>query len=416
MALIVQKFGGTSVGDLERIRQVADKIQKARSTGDKIVVVVSAMSGETDRLESLARKLSQTPNPREFDVLLATGEQVSIALLSMALIDKGCSARSYTGSQVYIRTDSAFNKARILGIDGSQIKSDLEAGKVVVVAGFQGVDECGNITTLGRGGSDTTAVALAAALEADECQIFTDVDGVYTADPRIVPFARRMPQVSFEEMIELSSQGAKVMQIRAVEFASRYNVPVRVLSTFKEGPGTLITQFERNLDHSPVSGIAHNREEARILLRGIKDRPGMAADILGPLGDAHIEVDMLIQTPSVNGALDLAFTVHQRDYQAARSLLESCGKTLHLPEIEGDEKIAKISLIGIGMRSHPKVASTLFQTLGSQGINIQLISTSEIKVSVVIDEKQLEQGVCALHEAFQLGKAEKKSGISVVTK
>ncbi len=411
MALIVQKYGGTSVGSLPRIHHVVDKILKTRAEGHQVVVVVSAMSGETDRLVALAQKLSITPNPREFDVLLSTGEQVAMALLSMALIDKGCPARSYTGAQVQIRTDSVHNKARILEVEGSKIQADLASGTVVVVAGFQGVDDLGNITTLGRGGSDTTAVALAAALQADECQIYTDVNGIYTADPRIVPYARQLSQVTCQEMIELASQGAKVMQIRAVEFAGRYNVPVRVLSTFKEGSGTLIIQ-SLHKDHSIVSGIAYNRDEAKFVLRGLSDLPGIAAQILNPLSDAHIEVDMLVQTPSINGATDLTFTVHKRDFNQVQELLENSSKTLKLDKLEGNDQIAKISLVGMGLRSHPKVASTMFHTLGVQGINIQLISTSEIKVSVVIDEEHLERGVCALHEAFQLGKEPKEVEIN----
>ncbi len=321
MALIVQKYGGTSVGDLERIHFVADRVLKARSEGHDLVVVVSAMNGETDRLAMMAQKLSSSPDPREVDVLLATGEQVSIALLSMALIGKGCPARSFTGAQVHIRTDSVHNKARILGIDGSRIRAELQAGKVVVVAGFQGSDGLGNITTLGRGGSDTTAVALAAALKADECQIYTDVEGVYTADPKIVPEARRMTQVTFEEMLELSSLGAKVMQIRAVEFAGKYNIPLRVLSTFEEGPGTLITGIEENMNRPPVSGVAYHRDEAKIIIQGIPDSPGIAASILGALGDAHIEVDMILQNLGGEGKTDLAFTVHRREFKQTRDLL-----------------------------------------------------------------------------------------------
>lgn len=409
MALIVQKFGGTSVGSIERIRLVAEKVIKTREAGHDLVIVVSAMAGETDRLVHLAQELSQIPNPREFDVLLSTGEQVVIALLSLALLERGCPARSYTGAQVHIRTDSAHNKARILGIDGSKIRSDLLAGKVVVVAGFQGTDEMGNITTLGRGGSDTTAVALAAALEADECQIYTDVDGVYTADPRIVSNARRMPEVTVEEMLEMASNGAKVMQIRAVEFAGKYNVPVRVLPTFQEGLGTLIVSDDANMQHPPVSGIAFNQDEAKLVIYGVPDKPGIAADILGPLSDAHIEVDMIVQTITEEQKTDLAFTVHKRDFKQALSILEKTASHIGAKQIKSNERVAKLSLVGVGMRTHAGVASKMFQILGREGINIQLISTSEIKISVIIDEQCLERGVRALHDAFQLGTEEKEA-------
>lgn len=408
MALIVQKFGGTSVGSVDRIRLVVEKVIKTREAGHDLVVVVSAMAGETDRLVQLAQELSQIPNPREFDVLLSTGEQVVIALLSLALLERGCPARSYTGAQVHIRTDSAHNKARILGIDGSKIHSDLLAGKVVVVAGFQGTDEMGNITTLGRGGSDTTAVALAAALEADECQIYTDVDGVYTADPRIVSNARRMPEVTFEEMLEMASNGAKVMQTRAVEFAGKYNVPVRVLPTFQEGLGTLIVS-DANMQHPPVSGIAFNQDEAKLVIYGVPDKPGIAADILGPMSDAHIEVDMIVQTITEEQKTDLAFTVHKRDFKQALSILEKTASHIGAKQIKSNECIAKLSLVGVGMRTHAGVASKMFQILGREGINIQLISTSEIKISVIIDEQCLKRGVRALHDAFQLGTEEKEA-------
>jgi len=408
MALIVQKFGGTSVGNVARIRAVAEKVMQTRALGHQLVVVVSAMAGETDRLAQLAQELSGAPNPREFDVLLSTGEQVTIALLSIALLQLGCPTRSYTGAQVHIRTDSVHNKARILGIDGTKIRADLMAGKVVVVAGFQGTDEIGNITTLGRGGSDTTAVALAAALKADECQIFTDVDGVYTADPKIVPDAKRMPTVTVEEMLEMASSGAKVMQIRAVEFAGRHDVPVRILSTFQEGPGTLITRNEEDMQHPIVSGIAFNREEAKLVIHGVPDKPGIAASILGPLGDAHIEVDTIVQTLAGDNTTDVAFTVHQRDFKQALSLLEQIAKQLGAKLVKSEANVAKLSLIGVGMRSHAGVAGQMFRVLGQEGINIQLISTSEIKVSVVIDEKYLELGVQALHDAFQLGTATKE--------
>lgn len=414
MALIVQKYGGTSVGNLECIRHVAAKILTAKMAGHQVVVVVSAMSGETDRLMALAQQFSERPNPRELDVLLSTGEQATIALLSMVLIDNGCPARSYTGGQVCIRTDSTHNKARILGVSVAGILADLAQGTVVVVAGFQGVDNKGNITTLGRGGSDTTAVALAASLQADECQIYTDVDGVYTADPKMVPFAKRMAHVTFEEMNELASQGAKVMQIRAVEFAAKHRVPVRVLSTFIDGPGTLITHDEYNLahaEHSLVSGIAYSRDEIKFALRGLPDKPGIAAKILGPLSDVHIEVDMIVQTQSLDYKADLTFLVHKRDLHEARQLVSPVLYDLNSSDLEISDSIAKVSLVGSGLRSHPKIASALFQILGNGGINIQLISTSEIKVSVVIDDKYLVQSLTMLHEAFNLGKEPKKVGI-----
>lgn len=411
MALIVQKYGGTSVGSIECIRTVAEKIIHTRAQGHQLIVVVSAMAGETDRLVRLAEDLSHSPHPRELDVLLSTGEQVTIALLSIALLKQGCPARSYTGGQVHIRTDNVHNKARILGIDGTKIRADLSAGHVVVVAGFQGTDEMGNITTLGRGGSDTTAVALAAALKADECQIYTDVEGVYTADPRIVSDARRMSNVTVEEMLEMASSGAKVMQNRAVELAGKHNVPVRVLSTFKEGPGTLITNREENMQHSVVSSIAFNQDEAKLVMQGILDKPGVAASILGPLSDAHMEVDMIVQTMATDGTSDLSLTVHKRDFSLAFSTLEGIAKKIGAKRVVGDDKIAKLSLVGVGMRSHPGVASEMFRVLGKEGINIQLISTSEIKVSVVIDENKLELGVRALHDAFQLGLAVKEAKV-----
>ena len=414
MALIVQKFGGTSVGGISRIDAVAEKIIEARAKGHELVVVVSAMAGETDRLAQLAYELSRMPNPREFDVLLSTGEQVVIALLSIALLERGCSARSYTGAQVHIRTDSVHNKARILGIDGSKIRTDLVAGHVVVVAGFQGTDEMGNITTLGRGGSDTTAVALAAALNADECQIYTDVDGVYSADPRIVPEARRMTEVTIEEMLEMASGGAKVMQNRAVELAGKYNVPVRVLSTFQEGPGTLITCEEGNMQYPPVSSITFNRDEAKLTIYGIPDQPGIAAAILNPLSKAHIEVDLIVQTMAGEGTTDLTFTVHKRDFHLALSLLENVAKQLKAKGIDSSENVAKLSLVGVGMRSHPGVASQMFEILGNEGINIQLISTSEIKISVIIEEKFLERGIRALHEAFNLSMATEKPKVNCI--
>ncbi len=405
MALIVQKYGGTSVGSPERIEHVAERVLATRDQGHAIVVVVSAMSGETDRLVGLARQIDVHPEPRELDVLLATGEQVTIALLSLALHKRGCQARSYTGTQVRILTDSAFNKARIRDIDEAAVRKDLDAGSVVVVAGFQGVDEHGNITTLGRGGSDTTAVALAAALKADECQIYTDVDGVYTTDPRLVPEARRLDRITFEEMLEMASLGSKVLQIRAVEFAGKYNVPLRVLSSFQDGPGTLITFEDDTMEDPLISGIAFNRDEAKLTMVGVPDEPGVAYRILGPVSAANIEVDMIVQNIAADKTTDFTFTVHRRDYEKALEVMNRTAKELGAREVTGDTKIVKISLVGVGMRSHAGIASTMFQALAEEGINIRMISTSEIKVSVVVDEKYLELGVRALHEAFHLDKA-----------
>ncbi|NNG13077.1 MAG: aspartate kinase [Halobacteria archaeon] len=403
MALIVQKYGGTSVGSPERIEDVADKVLRWRDRGNDIVVVVSAMSGETDRLLSLAASITEAPVPRELDVLLSTGEQVTIALLSMALEKRGCPARSYTGTQVHILTDSAHNKARIQEIDDKRIHADLAAGRVVVVAGFQGVDENGNITTLGRGGSDTTAVALAAALKADECQIYTDVDGVYTTDPRVVPEARRLDRITFEEMLEMASLGSKVLQIRSVSFAGRYNVPLRVLSSFEEGEGTLITYEDEDMEQALISGIAFNRDEAKLTVLGVPDRPGVAHQLLGPIADANIEVDMIIQNVAPDGATtDFTFTVHRNDYTKALGILQQTANKLGAREVTGDDKIVKISLVGVGMRSHAGIASTMFGALAKEGVNIRMISTSEIKVSVVVDEKYLELGVRTLHDAFDL--------------
>ena len=405
MALIVQKFGGTSVGSVERIEQVADKVKKFRDAGDDLVVVLSAMSGETNRLIDLAKAISgdQQPLPRELDVIVSTGEQVTIALLAMALNKRGVPAVSYTGSQVRILTDSAHTKARILQIDDQKIRTDLKAGRVVVVAGFQGVDEHGNITTLGRGGSDTTGVALAAALKADECQIYTDVDGVYTTDPRVVPVAQRLDKITFEEMLEMASLGSKVLQIRAVEFAGKYNVPLRVLHSFKEGPGTLITIDEEETMEQPIiSGIAFNRDEAKLTIRGVPDTPGVAFKILGPISAANIEVDMIVQNVAHDNTTDFTFTVHRNDYQAAQTVLENTAREIGAREVVGDTKIAKVSIVGVGMRSHAGVASRMFESLAKESINIQMISTSEIKVSVVIEEKYLELAVRALHTAFEL--------------
>ena len=405
MALIVQKFGGTSVGSVERIEQVADKVKKFRDAGDDLVVVLSAMSGETNRLIDLAKAISgdQQPLPRELDVIVSTGEQVTIALLAMALNKRGVPAVSYTGSQVRILTDSAHTKARILQIDDQKIRTDLKAGRVVIVAGFQGVDEHGNITTLGRGGSDTTGVALAAALKADECQIYTDVDGVYTTDPRVVPVAQRLDKITFEEMLEMASLGSKVLQIRAVEFAGKYNVPLRVLHSFKEGPGTLITIDEEETMEQPIiSGIAFNRDEAKLTIRGVPDTPGVAFKILGPISAANIEVDMIVQNVAHDNTTDFTFTVHRNDYQAALQVLETTAREISAREVIGDTKIAKVSIVGVGMRSHAGVASRMFESLAKESINIQMISTSEIKVSVVIEEKYLELAVRALHTAFEL--------------
>lgn len=403
MALIVQKYGGTSVGDLERIANVARRVIATRDQGHEVVVVVSAMSGETNRLIELAQQISASPDPREYDVLVSTGEQVTIALLSMMLIKQGTPARSYTGSQVHIRTDNAHTKARILEVDEARVRQDLAAGRVVVVAGFQGADEQGNITTLGRGGSDTTAVALAAALKADECQIYTDVDGVYTTDPRVEPRARRLERITFEEMLEMASLGSKVLQIRAVEFAGKYNVPLRVLSSFDEaGTGTLITYEDDSMEKPIVSGIAFNRDEAKLTVTGVPDQPGVAWRLLGPVGKANIEVDMIIQNVGADGTTDFTFTVHRNDLNKALGVLEQVAKELGARQVSGDDTIVKISLVGVGMRSHAGIASTMFEALAKEGINIMMISTSEIKISVVVDEKYLELGVRALHAAFDL--------------
>jgi len=403
MALIVQKFGGTSVGSVERIEQVAAKVKTFRDNGDDIVVVVSAMSGETNRLIDLARQISERPVSRELDVMVSTGEQVTIALLAMALIKIGVPAVSYTGSQVRILTDGSHTKARILQIDAQNIRKELKAGRVVVVAGFQGVDDAGNITTLGRGGSDTTGVALAAALKADECQIYTDVDGVYTTDPRVVAKAQRLEKITFEEMLEMASLGSKVLQIRAVEFAGKYGVPLRVLHSFKEGPGTLITIDEEDSMEQPIiSGIAFNRDEAKLTIRGVPDTPGVAFKILGPISAANVEVDMIVQNVAHDNTTDFTFTVHRNDYQNALHVLEHIAQEMGAREVVGDVDIAKVSIVGVGMRSHAGVASRMFEALAKENINIQMISTSEIKVSVVIEEKYLELAVRALHTAFDL--------------
>ena len=406
MGLFVQKYGGTSVGTTDRIKAVAEKVIGFKKQGHDIVVVVSAMSGETNRLIALAKEMQDKPDAREMDVLVSTGEQVTIALLCMALKDMGYDARSYTGGQVKILTDSAHTKARIQDIDVDNMKADLEKGRVVVVAGFQGVDELGNITTLGRGGSDTTGVALAAALKADECQIYTDVDGVYTTDPRVVESARRLEKITFEEMLEMASLGSKVLQIRSVEFAGKYNVPLRVLSTFQEGPGTLITLDEEyaNMEQPVVSGIAFNRDEAKVSILGVPDAPGVASKILSAIGDANIEIDVIVQNVAADNNNDLTFTVHRNDVEKAAAILENISEELGAKKVVTDDKIAKVSIVGVGMRSHAGVASRMFRALADENINIQMITTSEIKISVIIDEKYLELAVRALHSTFELDK------------
>ena len=403
MALIVQKYGGTSVGTTERIQAVAAKVKAQQENGNQVVVVVSAMSGETNRLIVLANDITEFPDPREMDVLVSTGEQVTIALLSLALQKQGCPARSYTGGQVHILTDSAHSKARIQDIDAARVKADLEAGRVVVVAGFQGVDQDGNITTLGRGGSDTTAVAMAAALKADECQIYTDVDGVYTTDPRVEPKARRLERITFEEMLEMASLGSKVLQIRAVEFAGKYNVPLRVLSSFEEGEGTLITFEEENMEKAKISGIAFSRDEAKLSILGVPDQPGVAYKILKSISDQNIEVDMIVQNITADEkTTDFSFTVHRSDFNKGLDILKKTSAELGARDVLSDDSIVKISLVGVGMRSHAGIASQMFEALANEGINIKMISTSEIKISVVVSEKYLELGVRALHESFNL--------------
>ena len=407
MALIVQKYGGTSVGSAERIRNVARRVAKWKARGHQLVVVVSAMSGETNRLIALAKEIQARPDPRELDVMVSTGEQVTIALLSMALMELGIKAKSYTGAQVRILTDSAHTKARILEINGQKMREDLAQDHVVVVAGFQGVDEAGNITTLGRGGSDTTGVALAAALKADECQIYTDVDGVYTTDPRIVPEARRLKTVTFEEMLELASLGSKVLQIRSVEFAGKYRVRLRVLSSFEEEcEGTLITfEEDQNMEQAIISGIAFSRDEAKITVQGVPDRPGIAYQILGPIGDANIDVDMIVQNVGHDGLTDFSFTLNRSDYAKAIGILGPVQQHIKAREVLGGDKIAKVSIVGVGMRSHAGIASAAFRALAEEGINIQMISTSEIKISIVIDEKYAELAVRVLHKTFGLDQA-----------
>ncbi len=404
MTLIIQKYGGTSVGSTERIKNVARRIARFQSRGQQVVVVVSAMSGETNRLIALAKEFQAHPEPRELDVMISTGEQVSVALLSMALMDLGIKAKSYTGPQVRILTDSAHTKARILKIDEDKIRADLDAGYVVAVAGFQGVDEAGSITTLGRGGSDTTAVALAAALDADECQIYTDVDGVYTTDPRIVPEARKLSTVTFEEMLEMASLGSKVLQIRSVEFAGKYKVKLRVLSSFEEeGEGTLITFEEENMERAIISGIAFSRDEAKITVLGVPDRPGIAYQILGPVADANIDVDMIIQNVGHDGMTDFSFTINRSEFARTMDILKNQVQPhIGARGVIGGDRIAKVSVVGVGMRSHVGIASTMFRALAEEGINIQMISTSEIKISVVVDEKYMELAVRVLHKIFEL--------------
>ena len=402
MALIVQKYGGTSVGSVDRIEKVAEKVKSFRDQGHDMVVVVSAMTGETNRLLDLAKQITPDPDKRELDQMVSTGEQVTIALLALALQKRGCPAVSFTGFQVAVKTDDSYSKARILEIDDARMRAELRAGKVVVVAGFQGVDAAGNVTTLGRGGSDTTGVALAAALKADECQIYTDVDGVYTTDPRVEPRARRLDRITFEEMLEMASLGSKVLQIRSVEFAGKYKVPLRVLHSFQDGPGTLITLDEDTMEAPLISGIAFTRDEAKFTLRGVPDKPGIASHILGPVGDANVEVDMIVQNVGTDGTADFTFTVHRNEFQKAQRVLEKVQKDLGARELVADDRIAKVSLVGVGMRSHAGVAARMFKTLAAENINIQMISTSEIKISVIIDEKYLELAVRALHAAFEL--------------
>ena len=411
MALIVQKYGGTSVANPERIKNVARRVAKWKAEGHQLVVVLSAMSGETNRLIDLAKAVQEKPDPRELDVVVSTGEQVTIGLLAMALKDMGLTARSYTGGQVRVLTDDTYTKARILDIDDAAMRADLDAGQVVIVAGFQGMDANGNITTLGRGGSDTTAVALAAALKADECQIYTDVDGVYTTDPRIVPEARRLSSVTFEEMLEMASLGSKVLQIRSVEFAGKYKVKLRVLSSLEDlehgGPGTLITfEEDSNMEQPIISGIAFNRDEAKLTVLGVPDRPGIAYQILGPIAEANIDVDMIIQNVGHDGTTDFSFTVNRGDYDKAMAILNKVKEHIGARDVTGDNKMCKVSIVGVGMRSHPGVASKMFRALAEEGINLKMISTSEIKISVVVDEKYLELAVRILHQAFHLDQAD----------
>lgn len=402
MPLYVEKFGGTSVANMERINAVADRVMRTRAEGNDVVVVLSAMYGETNRLLALAHEASENPEPSEVDVAISTGEQVSIALLSIILNSRGCKAVSCTGSQIPIVTDSVHGKARILDIDQALIMRHLEDGAVVVVAGFQGVTEEGRVTTLGRGGSDTTAVALAAALGAEECRVYTDVDGIFTADPRIVPEAQVLNQITAEEMLELSSSGAKVLQIRSVEFAFKYDVPLRVLSSFRDVPGTLITVEEPDMEQPLISGITYNIHEAKVTVRGVPDRPGVASKLFGPIADAHINVDMIIQNIGDDNDTDLSFTVDRSEYERSLAILETVKHEIGAKAVVGAQDIAKISVVGVGMRSHAGIATTMFSALAEEGINIQMITTSEIKISVIVDDKYVELGVRALHKAFGL--------------
>ena len=405
MALLVQKYGGTSVGSVEHIHAVAERIGSYRDRGDQVVVVVSAMSGETNRLETLGHEVSEYPSAREMDVLLASGEQVSIALLSMALIDRGYKGCSFLADQVGIVTDANHRRARIQSIETRLLRKALEEERVPVIAGFQGIDEHGNLTTLGRGGSDTSAVAVAATLGADECQIFTDVDGVCTADPRIVSRAQRLDQITFEEMLELASLGSKILHPRSVEFAGKYQVPLRVLSSFEDGPGTLITKESSDMEQPIVSGVAHTRDEAKLTIAGVPDVPGVASKILSPVGHAGLEVDMIVQNTGADGLTDFTFTVKRDDYDRALGILDNVRETLGAREVSGDNRIAKVSVVGVGMRSHAGVAAKMFDALAAENINIQMISTSEIKISVVVAERYLELAVRAVHSAFELGEA-----------
>ena len=404
MAIIVQKYGGTSVGSLERIENVAAKVLKAKQDGNHIVVVVSAMSGETDRLIKMANELTLEPSSREYDMLLSTGEQVSMSLLAIALEKIGCPARSYTGPQAGILTDGVHTKARILEVKTDTIRRDLENGFVVIVAGFQGATRQGEITTLGRGGSDTTAVAIAAALQADECQIYTDVDGVYTTDPRMIPEAQLIPLISFEEMLEMASLGAKVLQMRSVELASKHNMPIRVLSTFTEGEGTLVTFEDKIMQKRLVSGLAFSKEEAIVALSGIPNRAGIEGEILSKVSQANIEIDMIAQNATNTVHTDITFTVQRKDFPKTLKLMQQLADELGAVSVKSNNQVAKLSLVGLGMRSHTGVATTMFKALGDSNINIQMITTSEIKISVIIDEECLERGVKAVHDAFELDK------------
>ncbi len=405
MGLVVQKYGGTSVGDVERIRNVARRVAYTKSQGHEVVVVVSAMAGETDKLVRLAQQVAPTPDEREMDVLISTGEQVSIALLAIALKDMGAEAKSYLGFQIKIATDSAFGKARITGIESEKMLNDLKSGRVVVVAGFQGVDESDNITTLGRGGSDTTAVAIAAALKADVCEIYTDVDGVYTTDPNVCSKARKLSKISYDEMLEMASLGAKVLQIRSVEFAKKYDVPIHVRSSFNDNPGTIVCKEDREMERVVVSGVTYNKNEAKIEIMRVPDVPGMAAKLFKPIADANIVVDMIIQTSSTEkGCADMAFTVPKSDFAKTLQIVRNTIQELGGKEVKSNEDIAKVSIVGVGMRSHSNVATQMFSALAKEGINIQMISTSEIKISCIVDSKYTELAVRALHDAFELDK------------